>query len=88
MPGSAKPVGGLGRARTLSPYSRNAGESWDSSEAGRVDTAGGSWHGAGMLSATEHYPIRSYEVDSGARLTVPALCNYLQESAGLHAGPE
>ncbi len=41
-----------------------------------------------MLSATEHYPIRSYEVDPGAQLTVPALCNYLQESAGLHAGPE
>ncbi len=36
-------------------------------------------------SATEHYPIRSYEIDAGNRLTVPSLCNYLQESAGLHA---
>ncbi len=38
-----------------------------------------------MLSATELYPIRSYEVDARGRLTIPALCNYLQESAGLHA---
>ncbi len=38
-----------------------------------------------MLSATERYPIRSYEIDAQARLTIPALCNYLQESAGLHA---
>ncbi len=38
-----------------------------------------------MSSATESYPIRSYEIDAGGRLTVPALCNYLQESAGLHA---
>lgn len=39
----------------------------------------------GMLSAIERYPVRSYEVDGRGRLTVPALCNYLQESAGLHA---
>ena len=39
-----------------------------------------------MLStATEHYPIRSYEIDTRNRLTIPALCDYLQESAGLHA---
>ncbi len=38
-----------------------------------------------MLSATEHYPIRSYEIDSRGRLTIPSLCDYLQESAGLHA---
>ncbi len=38
-----------------------------------------------MLSATEPYPIRSYEIDARGRLTIPALCNYLQESAGLHA---
>ena len=38
-----------------------------------------------MLSAIEHYPVRSYEIDSGGQLTIPALCNYLQESAGLHA---
>ena len=38
-----------------------------------------------MLSATERYPIRSYEVDVRGRLTIPTLCNYLQESAGLHA---
>ncbi len=36
-------------------------------------------------SATERFPVRSFEVDSGGRLTVTALCNYLQESAGLHA---
>ena len=36
-------------------------------------------------SATERYPVRSYEVDSRGRLTVTALCDYLQESAGLHA---
>ena len=38
-----------------------------------------------MLSATETYPIRSYEIDATGRATIPALCNYLQESAGLHA---
>ncbi len=38
-----------------------------------------------MQSATECYPIRSYEIDAGGRLTIPALCNYLQESAGSHA---
>ena len=38
-----------------------------------------------MLSAVEHYPIRSYEIDARGRLTIPSLCNYLQESAGLHA---
>ena len=38
-----------------------------------------------MLSAIERYPVRSYEIDSGGQLTIPALCNYLQESAGLHA---
>ena len=38
-----------------------------------------------MLSATEHYPIRSYEIDARGRLTIPTLCNYLQESAALHA---
>ncbi len=38
-----------------------------------------------MHSATEHYPIRSYEIDDRGRLTIPALCDYLQESAGLHA---
>ncbi len=38
-----------------------------------------------MLSATEHYPIRSYEIDARGRLAIPALCDYLQESAGLHA---
>ncbi len=38
-----------------------------------------------MLSATERYPVRSYEIDAGGKLTIPALCNYLQESAGLHA---
>lgn len=36
-------------------------------------------------SAVERYPVRSYEVDGAGRLTVVALCNYLQESAGLHA---
>ncbi len=39
----------------------------------------------GAPPATEQYPVRSYEIDPGGRLTVPALCNYLQESAGLHA---
>lgn len=29
--------------------------------------------------------MRSYEVDLHGRLTLPNLCNYLQESAGLHA---
>ncbi len=38
-----------------------------------------------MLKATEHYSVRSYEIDARGRLTVVALCNYLQESAGLHA---
>ncbi len=38
-----------------------------------------------MLTATERYSVRSYEVDTSARLTAVALCNYLQESAGLHA---
>ncbi len=38
-----------------------------------------------MLTATERYPVRSYEVDTSTRLTAVALCNYLQESAGLHA---
>ena len=36
-------------------------------------------------NATERYAVRSYEVDGHGRLAVPALCNYLQESAGLHA---
>ena len=36
-------------------------------------------------TATELYPVRSYEIDSHGRLTPAALCNYLQESAGLHA---
>ena len=36
-------------------------------------------------SATELYPVRSYEVDLRGRLTPSSLCNYLQESAGLHA---
>ena len=38
-----------------------------------------------MPTATEHYRIRSYEIDTTGRLTLPALCDYLQESAGLHA---
>ncbi len=38
-----------------------------------------------MESATETYRVRSYEVDAHGRLTIAALCNYLQESAGLHA---
>lgn len=38
-----------------------------------------------MDSAIAHYPIRSYEIDAGGRLAIPALCNYLQESAGSHA---
>lgn len=37
------------------------------------------------VTALELYPVRSYEVDGDGRLAVPALCNYLQESAGLHA---
>ena len=36
-------------------------------------------------TATDLYPVRSYEVDVEGRLTPAALCNYLQESAGLHA---
>ena len=36
-------------------------------------------------SATGLYPVRSYEVDTEGRLRIPDLCNYLQESAGLHA---
>lgn len=36
-------------------------------------------------TATELYPVRSYEIDVGGRLRPAALCNYLQESAGLHA---
>lgn len=35
--------------------------------------------------ATELYSVRSYEIDTQGQVTVPALCNYLQESAGLHA---
>ncbi len=38
-----------------------------------------------MLTAVETYPIRSYEIDGRGVLAIPALCNYLQESAGLHA---
>ncbi len=36
-------------------------------------------------TATELYPVRSYEIDGSGRLTPASLCNYLQESAGLHA---
>ena len=36
-------------------------------------------------TATELYRVRSYEVDAGGLLAATALCNYLQESAGLHA---
>lgn len=33
----------------------------------------------------ERYRVRSYEVDRRGRLSATAVCNYLQESAGLHA---
>lgn len=31
------------------------------------------------------YAIRSYEVDACGRLSIPALCNFMQEAAGKHA---
>lgn len=36
-------------------------------------------------SWTETYPVRSYDVDPDALLTLPALANYLQDAAGAHA---
>ncbi len=36
-------------------------------------------------AATERYSVRSYEIDGRGELRPSALCNYLQESAGLHA---
>jgi medium-chain acyl-[acyl-carrier-protein] hydrolase len=33
----------------------------------------------------EEYAVRAYEVDVGGRASVPTLCNWLQETAGIHA---
>jgi medium-chain acyl-[acyl-carrier-protein] hydrolase len=38
---------------------------------------------ASLLS--EVYTIRSYEVDTGGRLSLSALCNFMQDAAGKHA---
>ncbi len=34
---------------------------------------------------TEAFTLRSYEVDSGGRASLPTVCNWLQEAAGNHA---
>ncbi|MEM9597127.1 MAG: acyl-ACP thioesterase domain-containing protein [Acidobacteriota bacterium] len=34
----------------------------------------------------ELFRVRSYEIDPGGVLTLPSLCDYLQEAAGRHAG--
>ena len=34
----------------------------------------------------EEFKIRAYEVGTNAKLSMPSLCNYLQETAGNHAG--
>jgi len=34
---------------------------------------------------TERFRVRAYEIDPDARLTVPTLCDWLQEAAGNHA---
>ncbi|MEW6672662.1 MAG: acyl-ACP thioesterase domain-containing protein [Thermodesulfobacteriota bacterium] len=33
----------------------------------------------------EAYPVRSYEVDACGRLSISALCNFMQDAAGMHA---
>lgn len=33
----------------------------------------------------EVYTVRSYEIDANARLSVPVLCNFMQDAAGKHA---
>jgi acyl-ACP thioesterase len=38
-----------------------------------------------MEPLREEFPVRSYDVDPRRRLSVRALCAYLQEAAGLHA---
>ena len=37
------------------------------------------------LTWTDHFAVRSYEIDPRGVLTLPTLCNYLQETAGNHA---
>ena len=34
---------------------------------------------------SEWFAVRSYEVDPAERLTLPALCGYMQEAAGIDA---
>lgn len=39
----------------------------------------------GLAAFERSFSVRSYEAGAGNALTLPSLCNYLQEAAGLHA---
>ena len=41
--------------------------------------------GSGTPVWSEEFRVRAYEIDASGRASVPAVCNWLQESAGNHA---